>query len=86
LFASTDGELPGEHASSDLQRFGLLARGQAKTPCAFADALHDRSIRWALVVLDLPDARRAAASLTACGWTPSFSARDGLTVLHTSKE
>jgi hypothetical protein len=85
LFASTDGELPGEHASSDLERFASLARGRSQTACAFADALQDRSIRWALVVLDLPDARRAAESLTACGWTRSFAARDGVTVLHRSE-
>jgi hypothetical protein len=33
------------------------------------------------LVFDLPDARRVAASLTACGWTPRFSARDGVAVL-----
>jgi hypothetical protein len=81
LFASTDAELPGEHASSDLQRFALVARGQSTDRCALASALRDRSIHWALV-LDLPGARNAAARLTTCGWTPSFSARDGLTVLR----
>jgi len=83
LFASTDAELPGEHASSDLQRFAKAARGQSTQPCALASALRDRSIHWALV-LDLPGARSIAARLTACGWTPSFSARDGLTVLRTA--
>ena len=81
LFASTDAELPGEHASSDLQRFALVARGQSTDRCALASALRDRSIHWALV-LDLPGARNAVARLTTCGWTPSFSASDGLTVLR----
>ncbi len=85
LFASTDPELPGEHVSSDLQRLALLARGRSTIPCAFADALRERSIHWALV-LDLPDSRRAAASLTGCGWTPSLSARDGPTVLRIPRE
>jgi hypothetical protein len=84
LFASTDAELPGEHASSELRRFALLARGKTTAKCAFAAALRDRSIHLALV-LDLPGARQVAARLTTCGWTPSFSARDGLTVLRTAK-
>ena len=78
------GELPGEHASSALQRFASLARGQGPTRCAFADALRERSIHWALV-LDLPGVQRVVSRLTACGWVPSFSARDGLTVLRTAK-
>jgi len=81
LFASTDAELPGEHASSDLQRFAKAARGQSTQRCALASALRDRSIHWALV-LDLPGGRSVAARLTACGWTPNFSARDGLAVLR----
>jgi hypothetical protein len=83
LFASSDAEVPGERPSTDLQRFGLLARGRSRIPCAFSDALRDRSIHWALV-LELPDARRAVASLTNCGWTPSLAVRDGPTVLHSS--
>ncbi|MDQ1493986.1 MAG: hypothetical protein QOG69_469, partial [Actinomycetota bacterium] len=81
LFASTDAELPGEHASSELQRFASLARGKSPTRCAFAAELRHRRIEWALV-LDLPDARRVAASLSGCGWTPRFAARDDLTVLR----
>jgi hypothetical protein len=84
LFSSTDAELPGEHASSELQRFASLARGKSSTRCAFAAELHKRSIRWALV-LNLPDARRVTTTLTACGWTPRFAARDGLTVLSVAE-
>jgi hypothetical protein len=85
LFASTDAELAGERASSELQRFALLARGKSATRCAFASELRVRSIDWALV-LDLPDAPRVAGSLTACGWTPRFSARDGIAVLRAAEQ
>src|SRR5258708_8358822 len=71
LFASTDAELPGEHASSDLQRFATAARGQSTQPCGLASALRDRSIHWALV-LDLPGARGFAARLTPSRRTPPF--------------
>jgi hypothetical protein len=83
LFASTDPEVPGEHQSSELRRFGSLARGQSSTACALADELRDRSIHWALVLV-LPDAGQVAAHLKTCGWTPSYSGRDGLTVLRTA--
>jgi hypothetical protein len=83
LFASTDAELPGEHASSELQRFAAIARGESSTKCALAAALRDRSIHWALA-LDA-DARLVAAGLTPCGWTLSFSARDGVGVLRNTK-
>ncbi|HTL85183.1 MAG TPA: hypothetical protein VL856_08380 [Acidimicrobiia bacterium] len=84
LFASTDAELPGERASSELQRFASLARGKSPARCAFAAELRQRSIQWALV-LDLPDARRVTTSLTACGWTPRFAGRDGLRVLRAAE-